>query len=291
MRNRRALTVDELSRRECHSGHTSCQRMTISTKSSPNPAFVTTAWSDVEIFHQEGPAAEAARERVCQAYWRPLYVYLRVFLRNRGADAEQAQDLIQAFFEHVFGEQILPQAKRGDGKFRCFLITALQNFVKDEWKHAQRKKRRSEQGWVYLDDAAAAIRYESEFARFDSPEKAFDRDWALQILERSLRQVREHYIATGKATFFDVIEPLLQGSDENVVYAELAGQVGMNAGAFKVAVHRSRQRFRDLVKCAVARTVGWQGKDHKDLEFELKTDNELKKRFDEEMAHLLAALS
>ena len=256
---------------------------------SKDSIFVTTRWHDIRLFHEEGTAAEAARESVCQTYWYPLYVFLRVDLRKHGADAEQAQDLVQAFFEFVLEKQKFRHADPGDGKFRSFLLAALQNFVTDEWKRSQRQKRRPARGWVSIDDTDAAERFDAEFAQFDSPEKAYDRAWALQILERSLQQVRESYGANSKV--FSLMEPLLQGSDGETPYEELAAKAGKTVGAFKVAVHRCRERFQRLVKCAIARTLGWNGSNFEELEVDLGKDEDFKKGFDEEFANLLAALT
>lgn len=252
-------------------------------------SFVTTRWHDIHLFHEEGTAAEAARESVCRNYWYPLYVFLRVDLRKRGADAEQAQDLVQAFFEHVLEKEKFRHADPSEGKFRSFLLTALQNFVSDEWKRSRRQKRRPARGWVFIDDADAAERFEAEFARFDSPEKAYDRAWALQILEWCLQQARESY--SGNSKLFSLMEPLLQGSDGETPYAELAAGTGKTVGAFKVEVHRCRERFQRLVKCAIARTLGWSGSNIEELEADLGKDEDFKKQFDEEFASLLAALA
>jgi len=257
--------------------------------SHASPAFVTTRWEDVELFHGSGNEADSARDRFCRAYWHPLYVFLRVHLRNLGADAGQAQDSVQAFFEHALEKQIFRNATRGKGAFRSLLRASLQNFVQDEWKSAQRQKRRPVKGWVFVDDENTDRSFRDEFARFDSPEKAFDRAWVLQILEHSLQQVRESYSAD--KSLFDLIAPLLQRVDEEASYAELAIRAGKTEGAFRVAVHRSRQKFNELVKCEIARTIGWNGTSPKELKTDLDKDEKLKERFDEEYRHLLAALA
>ncbi len=252
--------------------------------------FLTTSWHDVRLFGQDGPDAEAARDRFCASYWRPLYIYIRVFLRRKGAVEDEAEDLVQAFFVSLFEKPRFPEAQRGEGRFRSFLIRAVENFLKDHRKSAGRLKRRPQAGWVSLDDDDVRREFEGEFARCQCPAKALTRAWVLEILSRALARLREEFQATNKAELLAAIEPLLQGSDESLPYAELARPLGMEEGAFRTAVHRCRLDFRQLIRCEVARTLGWNGAGPRELEADLRQDPILRRALSEEMAHLLAAL-
>jgi RNA polymerase sigma factor (sigma-70 family) len=259
--------------------------------SRSSSVFVTTSWQDLRLFRQEGSDAEAARERFCKRYWRPLYVYLRVFLRRRGGDEGAAEDLVQEFFEYVLRKPRLPEEPRGEGRFRSFLIRALENFLKDQWKSAGRQKRRPAGGWVSLEAEELGAGFEAEFAGYDSPEQALGRAWALQLLARAIDRAKEEFLATGRSDLWAAIESRLQGADGEEPYADLARRLGMTQGAFKTAVHRGRERFRQSIRCEVARTLGWQGTDARDLESDLRHDARLRQEHADEMAHLLAAVS
>ena len=262
-----------------------------SSEACASSVFLTTSWHDLRLFRQEGPDADAARERFCRRYWRPLYVYLRVFLRRRGADEGTAEDLVQDFFEYAFQKPRFPEEQRGEGRFRSFLIRTLENFLKDQWKAGGRQKRRPPGGWVSMENGELGASFETEFACCDSPVQALSRAWALELLSRALARVKEEFLATGRVDLWAAVEPLLQGTEGEIPHAERAQRLGMTEGAFKVAVHRSRERFRHAIRCEVARTLGWQGADHSELAADLEHDARLRHEHAEEMAHLLAAVS
>lgn len=257
----------------------------------PSSVFVTTSWHDIRLFSQEGSDALAARERFCRKYWRPLYVYLRVFLRRRGADQGAAEDLVQAFFEYLLERPRLPVQPRGDGRFRSFLICALENFLKDRRKSDGRQKRRPSGGLVSLESEGFGERFDAEYSCYDSPERALCRAFALELLSNALASAREEVLATGQTLLWAAVEPLLEGADDDVPYAVRAQRLGMTEGAFKIAVHRCRKRFRQCLRVEVARTLGWEGLGARDLDSALAHDDNLRCELADEMAHLLDALT
>jgi RNA polymerase sigma-70 factor (ECF subfamily) len=213
--------------------------------------FATTRWSLIAAA-QDGaaPAARQALADLCAAYWFPVYAYVR----RRGHDHHAAQDLTQAFFARVLEKNDLAAADRTRGRFRSFLLAACQHFLANRHDHDTAKKRGGGRLPVSLDFGDAEARYAHEPAHADTPERLFDRRWALELLDRALTELRTEYEESGRAKLFAALKECLTGGAE-VGYAELAGQLGMTEGAVKVAVHRLRQRYRDRLRAAIAETV------------------------------------
>lgn len=232
--------------------------------------FVTTHWSVVlAAGRSDTTRAQAALARLCQAYWYPLYAYVR----RRGYQPHDAQDLTQEFFARLLAQNWLAQADRERGRFRTFLLAALSHFLANEWDKARAKKRGGEVQLVPLQLDSAETRYGQEPADPLTPEQIFERRWALALLDEVLSALRTEHAAAGTEEMFDALKPCLVGDRQTQPYAALATKLGMTEGAVKVAVHRLRQRYRQLLREEIANTVANPGE------------------VDEEMHHLFAVLA
>ncbi len=207
--------------------------------------------------------------QLCQAYWFPLYAYVR----RRGHDAHAAQDLVQGFFARLLERNDLAGLTREGGRFRSFLLTALNHFLVNEHERAQALKRGGGMAFVSLDDDSAEDRYLLEPSHSESPDRLFERQWALALMEEALRRLAMEQAEQGKAAVFEALRPFLSREPDAGEYASLAGRLGVAPGTLAVQVHRLRERYRAIVRAAVADTVGGP------LEVE------------DEMRHLLAALA
>jgi RNA polymerase sigma-70 factor (ECF subfamily) len=176
------------------------------------------------------------------------------YVRRRGHDHHAAQDLTQAFFARLLEKNDLAAADRTRGRFRTFLLTACQHFLANAQDYAKAKKRGGGRVAIPLDFADADVRYSHEPAHEETPERLFDRRWALDLLDRALGELKGEYEESGRGKLFDALKGCLAGESE-AGYAELAASLGMTEGAVKVAVHRLRQRYRDRLRTAIAETV------------------------------------
>ncbi|MEK7676003.1 MAG: sigma-70 family RNA polymerase sigma factor [Verrucomicrobiota bacterium] len=193
-----------------------------------------------------------ALAKLCATYWYPLYA----FVRRLGYRPEDAQDLTQAFFEHLLAHHALVTVDRAKGKFRSFLLASLRHFLADERDRAQAQKRGGGCACVPLDAAAAESRYRLEPADRDSPDKLFERTWALALMEQVLERLRAEQIVADKRAQFDLLRDGLMGDPDAPRYAELAVQLGVSEDAVKMAVSRLRRRYRELLRQEIAPTVG-----------------------------------
>ncbi len=214
--------------------------------------FTTTHWS-VVLSAREGAAPDAAGAlaTLCQTYWYPLYAYVR----RRGYDSEEAQDLTQEFFARLLEKNFLAAVRRERGKFRWFLLCALKRFLANEWKRENAAKRGGQQAVISLDEAAGEHRYGLEFADHVTPETLYDRTWALTILEQAQQALEREYVGSGRGSIFSHLKVFLSGDRAPLSMAEAGALLGMNEGAAKVAVHRLRQRYRECLRDAIAQTV------------------------------------
>jgi len=215
--------------------------------------FATTQWSLVLAAGQRGgAAAEEALARLCALYWYPVFA----FVRRRGHSTDDAQDLTQGFFARLIEKGDIGDADRSRGRFRSFLLTACQHFLANEHDHRVAQKRGGGQVPLSIDVAAAEGRYERALAHAETPERLYDRQWCLTLLEGVLEALRVEYAAAGKAHVFDRLKELLTAGADAGSHAEVARDLAMTAGAVKVAVHRLRRRYRDELRRRVADTVG-----------------------------------
>jgi RNA polymerase sigma-70 factor (ECF subfamily) len=214
--------------------------------------FSTTHWSQVFLAGQpDSTKAREALATLCQRYWYPLYV----FVRRQGQGPEDAQDLVQGFFERLLEKQYLKDADPEKGKFRSFLLMALRRFMVNEWDRANRLKRGGGRKLISLDEQDTEDRYKAEPVDEMSPERAYQRQWAMIVLEQVLDRLEAEFVSAGKAELFSELRVYLGGEPGAGSYAEIGGKLGMTPGALKVTVHRLRQRFRELLRLEIANTV------------------------------------
>ena len=230
---------------------------TAAPKRAAHGAFPTTHWSVVRAaVGEETPAARTALDALCRQYWFPIYG----FIRRQGRAHHEAEDLTQDFIARLLDNNRLARACPERGRFRTFLLTALRRFLTNEWYRGQTARR----GGGTNDDAAtAALDLSSASERFArepmdpelTPEAAFDRAWAVGVIERALATLRDEYAASGRGALFDGIAPIVWGGGRPEPLAVGAQRLGMNEGALKVAIHRVRRRLREHVEALVAETV------------------------------------
>jgi RNA polymerase sigma-70 factor (ECF subfamily) len=215
--------------------------------------FVTTHWSVVLAAgaNLSSPGASEALATLCEAYWYPLYAYLR----GRGHNADAAQDLTQAFFSRLLEKRVLSRADPARGRFRSFLLASLKNFAANEHERDTAGKRGSGVPVLSLEFETAEGRFQLEPPSNDTPETIFDRQWAHALLERAVTRLRVEAEGDRKAAEFVALKGYLTGDAPHVTYAKAGATLGMSEGAVKVAVHRLRRRFRDVVRGEIAQTV------------------------------------
>lgn len=214
-------------------------------------AFAATRWTLVlKARVDDSPAAAKALAELCQLYWYPLYAYVR----RRGYASHDAQDLAQEFFARLIEKQKLAGLSCEGGKFRSFLLTAMNHFLTDEWKRAEAQKRGAHR-IVSLDAGEAETRYRIEPADALTPERVFARNWALTLLDVVYRRLKQEFENDSKGALFDALSFALTGERSAVPYAELCDRLGMTESALKVAVHRLRRRYREVLREEVAQTV------------------------------------
>ena len=218
--------------------------------------FTTTHWSVVLAAQADStPKAQAALTQLCERYWYPLYAYLR----RSGHSADEAQDLTQAFFARILEKRSFRQADSARGRFRSFLLASLKNFVANERGRERAQKRGGAIPPLSLEFDTAEGRYRIEPPSDETPEKVFDRRWALTLLEDVLARLRGEFVKAQKEAVFDQLKGYLAGPRTEVGYAAVGKQLEMSEGAVKVAVHRLRRRFRDLLREEIAHTVSSPG--------------------------------
>ncbi len=214
--------------------------------------FATTRWTVVLAAGAPGsPAAAVALEELCRTYWYPLYVYVR----RRGHAPADAEDLTQEFFTRFLEKNYLAGLKSDQGRFRAFLLTALKHFLANEWDRANRQKRGGGIRPLSLDWQDADTRYQIDPADHLSPDKLYDRAWATTLLERVVSRLRAENQAEGRANQFEQLKYYLMVGTDKVPYAEVAAALILNEGAVRVAVHRLRRRYRELLRQEIAQTL------------------------------------
>jgi RNA polymerase sigma-70 factor (ECF subfamily) len=214
--------------------------------------FATTHWSVVvEAGQNDSPKASEAMAQLCGIYWYPLYAYVR----RKGYAAPDAQDLTQEFFARLLARNYVSSADRRKGKFRSFLLGTFEHFLAREWRRAHAEKRGGGHAPFSFDEVDAENRYLLEPADELTAERIFDRRWADALLSRAMARLREECQAEGKALFFEKVEPLLYGGGAAGSHAEIGASLNMGESAFKMAVHRLRRRYGELVRAEIAQTV------------------------------------
>jgi len=245
------------------SNHTASPKTTSTKDEAPRrPAFLTTRWSVVlAAGRNDTTRAHHALANLCQTYWFPLYTYVR----RRGHSPEDAQDLTQEFFARLLEHNWVGDADREKGRFRSFLLSAMNHFLADEWDKARAQKRGGGVPLVPLQFDTAETRYGFEPTDNVTPERSFELRWALTLLEEVLNRLQAEYEQEGKTVLFAALNPCLVGERTSQPYATLATSLGTNEGAVKSAVHRLRQRYRQLLREEIAQTVAGPGEVDEEL--------------------------
>ncbi len=215
--------------------------------------FATTHWSLVGAAFTDEASQTSARkalEELCRIYWFPLYA----FVRSRGYSAVDAQDLTQAFFARILETGGFASADREQGRFRSYLLGAMKHFLANEWHRTQTKKRGGQVQFIEWDAQNLEARYIGASKPSDNPEHLFDREWALETIAGALRALRDEMKKAGKNELFKALKGSLTLEGETP-REEIAARLDMSEGAVKVAIHRLRQRYRRLLRAAIAETV------------------------------------
>lgn len=228
--------------------------------------FATTRWSVVLTAQTRSPAANAALEKLCRAYWLPIYS----FVRREGRSVEDAQDLTQSFFARLLERSDFDAVRREKGRLRSYLLASLKHFLINERQRAMSIKRGEGRALVPLDEILTRERSDPEPADLLTADKIYERRWALTVLDQVLARLRDEYQAAGNVELFENFKDLL--GDGEISQAEIAAASGMTENAVKQAYHRFRARYRELLREEIANTVAVPG----DVEDELR--------------HLIAAL-
>lgn len=214
--------------------------------------FATTRWSLVRAAGGlPGTQAQQALETLCETYWFPLYAYVR----RQGSSAADAEDRVQSFFAFILEGKLFTAADPHRGRFRSFLLRSLQNFLHAEHRDATTQKRGGGRVLQSLDSTLAEERYSREPALTDTPERLFEREWALTLLNSTLQHVRDEYAATGQTDLCTALEAHLRQDQAAIPYADLAISLSMTEEAVKSAAHRLRKRYRERLRAAVADTL------------------------------------
>ena len=223
--------------------------MSAGGESSGGRSFSATRWSMVLAAAGD---AEAALAALCRAYWFPLYA----FVRRQGVSPHDAEDLTQGFFAHLLGKGALAHVDRAKGRFRTFLLASLKHYLADERDRAKALKRGGGLPAISLDACEAEERYALEPRDELSPDRLFDRRWALAVIGQALARLGAEYAASGKGALFEALKAQLTAPGGGPSYAEIGAAFEMNEGAVKVAVHRLRQRYGAALRAEIAETVG-----------------------------------
>ena len=215
--------------------------------------FATTHWSMIVRAAETGTTeGRAALEELCRIYWYPLYW----FARRRGLAPADAEDLTQGFLADLLARGAVAQADAARGRFRTFLLTSFENFHSYRREHAQAAKRGGGRAIVSLEAMQAAEgRFGDEPATTESPEKIYDRKWAISLIEMTLAEMRREYAVVDKAAWFDELKAAVWGGRGEIGYAEIARRLGSTEGAVKMAVLRLRKHFGERFRAEVAKTV------------------------------------
>lgn len=235
-------------------------RQTVHTLPGPSQ-FPATRWTlVVAAGNPHRREARSALVSLCENYWYPLYAYLR----RRGYPSDQAQDLTQEFFVRVLEGRYLNRAEPEKGRFRAFLVTSLKFFVADE-DDRRRAHKRGGGMLVPLEFSSGEERYQREPAHNETPERIYERSWALSMLDRVVERLRNEFVQHGRPDHFEHLKVFLLGQSD-APYATLAQELNTSEGALKVAIHRLRKRYRELFRQEIADTVA----DPAEVESELR---------------------
>ena len=219
---------------------------------SPGGRFATTQWSLVlSAGDKSSPRWRDSLAELCRIYWYPLYA----FIRRRGNPAAEAEDLTQEFFMRLVEKEFLQATGPEKGRFRTFLLLCMKRFLANEHDYRTAAKRGGGEPLISIDGAQADSRFRLEPTDATTPENIFERRWALALLEQVLARLENEYRDAGKTALFAKLKPLLVAESSGTNYAEIGGELHLSEGAVKVAVHRLRRRYAELLHAEVARTL------------------------------------
>lgn len=220
--------------------------------STAGDIFATTHWTVVLAAGQRSsPKADHALDQLCRTYWFPLYAYVR----RRGHNREDAEDLTQTFFARFMAKNYLEGLNAERGRFRAFLLASLKHFLANEWDKSQRQKRGGQVPHLSLDWQTADTQFQLAAPAESSPELAFDREWAVALLAQVLARLAAECEHDGRGHQFTVLKPFLTAHKDSLPQSEAAQTLGLGMGALRVAIHRLRKRYRQLLRDTIAQTV------------------------------------
>lgn len=225
--------------------------------------FATTRWSlVVSAGRKSSPDSKRALESLCQTYWFPLYAYVR----RRVRDANEAQDLTQAFFTELLEKNFVGSAAADRGRFRAFLLTALKHYLSKQWEKAKAQKRGGSRPPISLDFQRADSNISLEPASGLTPEQHYDRQWAIALLEQIMQRLEREFDESGKSDQFEALKGFVIGDHRGTNYADVAARLEMTETAARKMGSRMRQRYRKLLREEIAQTVS--GPDEVDEEIQ-----------------------
>ena len=220
--------------------------------SAPGDIFATTHWTVVlAAGKRHTPQSDGALEELCRTYWFPLYAYVR----RRGHTKEDAEDLVQEFFARFLEKNYLAGLSAERGRFRAFLLAALKHFLANEWDKSQAQKRGGGAAHLSLDWQTADTKFQVAATNEPSPDKAFDREWALALLAKVIERLQQECAADGKTKLFEQLKIFLTTGKGALSHADAAKKLGMDETAVRVAVHRLRKRYRQLLRDEISQTL------------------------------------
>ena len=225
-------------------------------------AFTTTHWSVVLEAQGPTPAAQAALEKLCRTYWRPIYG----FVRRQGTDSEEAKDLTQGFFALLLERRDLNQVRKEKGRLRSYLLTSLKHFLTNERNRAMAIKRGEARRLIPLDQFYEGERNAFEPADTSTPDQIYERRWAWALMDQVMNRLADEYRTKGRAVLFERLKALLTDETDRPSQAQIAEELTMTENAVNQAFHRLRERYRQLLREEIAHTVTAPG----DIEDELR---------------------
>ena len=230
--------------------------------------FQTTSWSlVVAAAIRPSAASRGALATLCQIYWHPVYA----FIRRSGADADQAQDLTQAFFAVLFEKNYLGDAKQDRGKFRSFLLTAVKHFLSKHRDRARAQKRGGGQVEISLDPRETEAWYSPAAVNNFTPERLFELRWAHSLLEQAMAKLRAEFVDAAKGEQFERLSVFLDGNSDDIRYEALSAETGVTAGTLRTQVHRMRRKYGNLLRAEIAQTVSTPEEIDDEIRFLLRT--------------------
>ena len=214
-------------------------------------SFATTRWSLISGVRALTPEAARAIDELCRIYWYPLYCYIR----RRGYGPDDAQDLVQGYFEELLEKNLFSKADRTKGKLRAFLLSTLKHYLADEVKRAQAAKRGGGIEFVPIDTTDAEARYFQEPVDLESPDRLYDRRWALLILEKAVAALGDKWRLMGKGEIFAAMTPYLREPLTAVDSERIGSELAISKSNVEVSLHRLRTGFRESLRAEIAQTV------------------------------------